>query len=450
MQLGLRVGADSTFAVRFAWLTGLRLLVLTLVLIVTTTIYLGDFATHAYSSRFALLTVAAAYGLTGLYAAALRIGRGLEMVAVVQIIVDHVVWSAIVYISGGVASGATSLYGLTCLTGAVLLGMRGALLALFSGASAYLALSCAFIYGFVHPPPDQPFDAYALRWNEAAFPLVLNLLAMTAVTLLASYLAERLREADMRLLAANARAEQAERLAALGRLAAGLAHEIRNPLGAISASIELLRTGPNLAAEDRELCGIIEREATRMNNLIGDMMDLARPRTPVKEPMDLATLAREVVTLAATSGRGTDVIVRGEGPPDVEIIADGGQMRQVLWNLVRNAIQASSAGSEVMLRWSKQNSGSVVFAVHDHGVGIDPTTRERLFDAFFTTRSKGMGIGLAVVKRILDDHGFSISVESAEGKGTTFAVLVPKSSLTSRVSPGSPDEGRSSGQTSVS
>lgn len=431
MQLGLRVGAESTFAVRFAWLTGVRLLVLTLVLIVTTTIYLGDFATHAYSSRFALLTVAAAYGLTGIYAAALRIGRALEVVAIVQMIVDHIVWSAIVYISGGVASGATSLYGLTCLTGAVLLGLPGALLALLSGASAYVLLSCGFIYGYVLPPPDQPYDTYALRWTEAAFPLVLNLLAMTAVTLLASYLAERLREADVRLIAANARVEQAERLAALGRLAAGLAHEIRNPLGAISASIELLHSGPNLAPEDRELCGIIEREATRMNNLVGDMMDLARPRAPVKEAMDLAVLAHDVVTLAATSGRGSDVVVRGEGPPNVHLIADSGQMRQVLWNLVRNAIQASSAGSEVILRWSKQNSGEVIFEVHDHGVGIDPAAKERLFDAFFTTRSKGMGIGLAVVKRILDDHDFTISVESTEGKGTTFSVCVPKSGVAS-------------------
>ena len=430
MQLGLRVGAESTFAVRFAWLTGVRLLVLTLVLVVTTTIYLGDYETHAYSSKFAFLTVAAAYGLTGLYAAALRIGRGLELVALIQIMLDHIVWSAIVYVSGGVSSGATSLYGLTCLSGAVLLGLRGALLALLSGAFSYVALSCGFIYGLVRPPPDQPIDVYAVRWTEAAFPLVLNLLAVTTVTLLASYLAERLRDADARLMVATARAEQAERFAALGHLAAGLAHEIRNPLGAISASIELLRTGPNLAAEDRELCSIIEREASRMNDLIGDMMDLARPRVPKKEPMDLASVARDVATLATKSGRGSDVSVRCEGTGDVPIVADVAHMRQVVWNLVRNAIQASSAGSEVVLSWSKIPTAGFEFEVRDHGVGIDPETRERLFDAFFTTRSKGMGIGLAVVKRILDDHGFSITVDSVEGKGTTFTILVPPDALT--------------------
>lgn len=443
MQLGLRVGADSTFAVRFVWLTGARLLVLTLVLIVTTTIYLGDYATHPYSSKFALITVAMAYGLTGLYAAALRLGRGLEIIAIVQMLVDHVVWSGIVYVSGGVASGATSLYGLTCLSGAVLLGMHGALLALLLGVASYVSLSCAFIYGYVTPPPDQPFDAYATRWNEAAFPLVLNLLAMTAVTLLASYLAERLREADVRLVAANDRAEKAERLAALGRLAAGLAHEIRNPLGAIAASIELLRTGPNLAAEDRDLCGIIEREAARMNALIGDMMDLARPRAPVKEPMNLAAVGRDVATLAATSGRGRDVIVRCDGPDEVLIIADTAQMRQVVWNLVRNAIQASSAGSEVILRWSKPNATGVTFEVNDHGVGIDPETRERLFDAFFTTRSQGMGIGLAVVKRIVDDHEFTVNVDSIEGKGTTFSVRIPLSSIAAEApldKPGTPGQ----------
>ncbi len=429
MQLGLRVGADSTFAVRFAWLTGLRLFVLTLVLIVTTTVYLGDFATHAYSSKFALLTVATAYGITGIYAALLRIGRGLEVIAYGQMVVDHIVWSAIVYISGGVSSGATSLYGLTCLTAAVLLGMRGALLALISGASAYALLSCAFIYGYVNPPPDQPVGVYATRWPEAAFPLVLNLLAMTAVTLLASYLAERLRVADVRLMAATARAEQAERLAALGRLAAGLAHEIRNPLGSIVASIELLRTGQSLAADDRALCGIIERETSRLNDLITDMLDLSRPRAPAKQPMDLAAMTRDVATLAATSGRGGDVLVRAEGPVEVQIVADLGQMRQVVWNLVRNAIQASSAGSEVLIRLSKSNTTGVKLEVNDHGKGIDSDARERLFDAFFTTRSQGMGIGLALVKRILDDHGFRVAAESTQGEGTTFTVHIPVTSM---------------------
>ncbi len=428
MRLGLRVGADSSFEVRFAWLTGLRLIVLTIVLIVMTSIYLGGLGTRAYSSRIAMLTFAVAFGITGVYAAVLRLGKGVELMAFVQMFVDQVAWSMIVYVSGGATSGATSLYGFTCLCGAILLGLRGAILGLLSGASAYTLLCWLFVKGTLLPPPDQPLEAYATRWSEAAFPLVLNLLAMSVVALLASYLAERLRITGGRLVVATARAEQAERLAALGRLAAGLAHEIRNPLGSIVASIELLRTGGSIGPDDDALCAIIERETTRLNDLVTDMLDVSRPRAPSKTSMDLVVTARDVVTLAGTSGRGRDVPLRFVGPDSIAIVADVAQMRQVVWNLLRNAIQASSAGAEVIVR-VEQETGGVVLAVEDRGVGIAPEARERLFDAFFTTRSQGMGIGLAVVKRILDDHGFTIEIDSVKDKGTTFRVRIPGSSL---------------------
>jgi len=427
MRLGL--GEGSSFAVRFAWLTGIRLVLLILVLVVTTTIYLGGLGTHVYSSRIALFTVAAAFGFTALHAVALRLGKGLEPLSYVQMLVDQIAWSMIVYISGGATSGATSLYGFTCLSGAILLGLRGALSALFMGAAAYSAVCLALVQGYILPPPDQPLDAYATSWSDVAFPLVLNLLALSVVTLLASYLAERLRVTGGRLVDVTARAEQAERLAALGRLAAGLAHEIRNPLGSIVASLELLRTGGSLGSEDVSLCAIIERETSRLDDLVSDMLDVSRPRAPVKAQMDLVVTTRDVATLAASSGRGGDVPVRCVGLDSLEIVADASQMRQVVWNLVRNAIQASSAGSEVVVRVERDGRSGALLSIEDSGIGIPPEARERLFDAFFTTRSQGVGIGLAVVKRILDDHGFAIDVESVEGKGTTFRVQIPSSAM---------------------
>jgi signal transduction histidine kinase len=254
--------------------------------------------------------------------------------------------------------------------------------------------------------------------------MFVNLLAIVVVTLLASYLAERLRATGGRLVQATARAEQAERLAALGRLAAGLAHEIRNPLGSIAGSIELLRTGGTLSDEDRKLCEIIERETARLNDLVGDMLDLSRPRAPAKAAVDLGAIARDVVVLAARSGRGEDVKVTYEGPDTVVVLADAAQLRQVAWNLVRNAIQASSPGHEVKVVIADHGE-TCALEVRDHGPGIPPEARLRLFDAFFTTRAHGMGIGLAVVKRILDDHGFPVEVESAEGEGTTIRVRMP-------------------------
>jgi signal transduction histidine kinase len=425
VKLGIRPDADSPLSTRLALLTALRLLVLTLFLGVAATMYSGGLPVGGFSSRIAVIALTAAFLAALVYAVLLRRGKDLPAVALAQLVTDQVTWTAFVYITGGASSGGTSLYGLTCLSGAILLGLRGALVAALTGVTAYATLCTGFVTGLLPPPGDQPSGAYATHWAEIRYPLVLNVLAMGFVALLASYLAERLRATGGRLAQATARAEEAERLAALGRLAAALAHEIRNPLGSIAGSIELLRTGGTLAPQDEALCGIIQRETARLNDLVTDMLDLSRPRAPSKEPLDLAALARDVVALAVRSGRGADVSVRYEGPDALEVIADPGQMRQVLWNLLRNAVQASSAGDEVTVTL-RPEPDRVVLAIADRGPGIPPEARDRLFDAFFTTRSHGVGIGLAVVKRVLDDHGFTVEVDTGDRAGTTFRVAIPR------------------------
>jgi two-component system, NtrC family, sensor histidine kinase HydH len=421
-------GHDSSLERRLLWLTALRLVVLTIFLVFTTTVYLRGVSLSSFSPVFSLVTAGAAYFFAAVYASMLRLRRALSTVALVQLVTDQLTWTAMIYISGGATSGATSLYGLTCLSGAILLGGEGGLVAALSGAAWYVMLCGAFALRILRVPPDQPVDAYTTRWTDMGFPLFVNLLALCVVTLLASYLAERLRITGGHLVEATHRAEEAEHLAALGRLAAGLAHEIRNPLGAIAGSIELLRTGGTLSGEDQTLCAIVERETARLNDLVGDMLDLSRPREPTKTTVDLALTVRDLVTLAAKSGRGGDVGVRYEGPRTAPVRADAAQVRQVVWNLMRNAVQASVPGSEVLVRVRDAAEGTRLLEVKDHGAGISPEARERLFDAFFTTRAHGMGIGLAVVKRIVDDHGFTVEVDSDEGEGTTFRVCIPAGS----------------------
>jgi signal transduction histidine kinase len=424
MPFRLRAGVEGSLGRRLAWLTGLRLLVLTAVLAVTATVYLRGFSFGSFSSQFALVTVGIAYFFSAIYAVMLRVGRALDAVAIVQLITDQITWTGIVYISGGPLSGATSLYGLTCLSGAILLGLRGGVIAAVSGVVAFLALCGSMISGLLPPPRDQPIEAYSLHGSDVGYALFVNLLIICVVTLLASYLAERLRITGGDLEIATARAQEAERLAGLGRLAAGLAHEIRNPLGAIAGSIELLRTGGTLSEEDRNLCEIVERETARLNDLVGDMLDLSRPREPVKAAVDLAAIARDVVILASRSGRGSDVSVTFEGPELALVFADAAQLRQVVWNLVRNAIQASSPGQEVKVMIREHDHGYTL-DVRDQGPGIPLEARHRLFEAFYTTRTLGMGIGLAVVKRVLDDHGFPVDVSGPEGEGTTIGVTIP-------------------------
>jgi signal transduction histidine kinase len=153
------------------------------------------------------------------------------------------------------------------------------------------------------------------------------------------------------------------------------------------------------------------------------MVDLARPRQPSIVPVDIAGIARDVVELSSASGRAaSDVAVQYVGPKAGALVrADGAQLRQLVWNLVRNAVQASSAGDEVRVELASAG-GRMVLRVIDQGAGIDENARENLFDAFFTTRSHGTGVGLAVVKRIADEHEFSVQVGSQDGRGATFEV----------------------------
>ncbi len=408
---------DDRLSNRLAWVTGLRLGFLSLLLGATAFFYLrGALIRYPESQTWLLGSIGAAFALAAVYAALLRRKRHLRRVAEAQIVLDQITWTAIVYVTGGATSGATSFYGLTCLVGAVLIGLRGAAIASIAGIAALGGLTVGFVSGSVAPPADQRAGNYLLEWDDIVYPLGINVVGIVVVALLAGYLAERLRRTGGALVLANERAASAERLAMLGRIAAGLAHEIRNPLGSISGSIELLREAPGLGEEDRRLCDIIQRESTRLSHLVSDMMDLARPRQPEPEAVDVAALARDVVDLASRSERSVeDVSVRYEGPGgSVWALCDGAQMRQVLWNLVRNGVQASAAGATVVVSVSERER-RVFMAVSDEGPGIEPEAQAKIFDAFFTTRSQGAGIGLAVVRRIIDEHarvGATIEIRS--------------------------------------
>ena len=424
LKLGIpEMLGSAALARRLAGLTAARLLLLSLSLVLVGAFYLrGKFGLGSFTLRVALETFGLSFALTGVYAALLRKGQHLERLAEAQLVLDQLTWTVVAYLTGGASSGATSFYGLSCLVGASLLGLRGAVLAALSGAVSYGTLVFALQRGLVSAPPDQPAFIYHLSPDELTFYLLVNLLVLIVVALLAGTLADRLRWTGGELAAATERADQAERMAGLGRLAAGLAHEIRNPLGSIAGSIQLLRTATGLSDEDQRLCDIIQRETGRLNDLVTDMVDLSRPKKPLFASVDAARVAREVVALTARSGRAvSDVDVAYSGSDSAPVWADGAQLRQMIWNLVRNAVQASSPGDSVEVAVETLN-GNVWLRVSDRGVGIDETARERLFDAFFTTRSQGTGMGLAVVKRIADEHGFAIAVDSSRGRGATFRV----------------------------
>jgi two-component system sensor histidine kinase PilS (NtrC family) len=219
---------------------------------------------------------------------------------------------------------------------------------------------------------------------------------------------------------------RSERLAGIGRLAANIAHEIRNPLASISGSVEVLRKQPGTDAEARQLIDIAVREVDRVNGLISGLLDYARPRTEDRQRLDLGEMVTEIAKVFEQERRSVEVRVVVDAEPGVTVEGASGQLRQVLWNLLRNAVEAMPRGGRVRLAVSHRNRtngrAEAILSVSDTGIGIAREDLDHIFEPFFSRRVDGTGLGLAITSRIVEDHKGIIEVSSEVGKGTTFVI----------------------------
>jgi two-component system sensor histidine kinase PilS (NtrC family) len=524
---------------------GTRLGVATLLL--GSTLWLALENTHgtdSFTPRFLMALIAAIYGGSLASSVWLLRRRDHARVATLQVGLDLVLTTGLVYITGGAGSGFSFLYGVAVLMAAMVLGPTPARVAGILALAMYTALIAGLSFGKLPPPADQAVDAYQMPASELAYAWLLNVFGLLLVTLLAGSLAARVWSAGGRLRLAEAsaaslarlnedivrslnsglvttdlngrirsinpagleilraefqgllgeaverhlpieafqsalrdgvvRAEgnargadggtfpvgfslnalnnldgtsigalilfqdlseivalretaaRGERLAVLGRLSAGLAHEIRNPLGSISGSVQLVKDSARLNQEDRNLLGIVLREVERLDDLVSTMLLVGRPREPMRKPCDLRQLADDVVEItrrgpAADGDIGIDV-VRGDLP--VMAWADEDQIRQVMWNLLKNALQASPRGTVVRVGASVR-AGFAVLEVSDQGRGIDHGQRTKIYDMFYSERTHGAGIGLALVRQIVDAHQGKIEIISEQSRGATFVVSLP-------------------------
>ena len=238
--------------------------------------------------------------------------------------------------------------------------------------------------------------------------------------------AEQLASANQSLRAAEAAVRRSERLAALGQLSAGLAHELRNPLGTILASAEMLRK--NVPAENQvasELAGFIAAEVDRTNSLITRFLEFARPLELRLETAELNEVLDRAVARLARDSAARQVSVYKNYSPDIRPFPfDAELMERVVYNLLLNAAQASPPDGAITIK-TRPTDDSVEISVIDRGAGIDPKHRESIFNPFFTTKPDGVGLGLAIVSKIVDQHGGRMAVESELGKGSVFHLYLP-------------------------
>jgi two-component system, NtrC family, sensor histidine kinase PilS len=222
-------------------------------------------------------------------------------------------------------------------------------------------------------------------------------------------------------------ARRQDRLAAVGRVAAGIAHEIRNPLASMRGSIQVLRSDLSGDSSQAQLMEIILRESDRLNQIIADFLTYARPRNTQLALIDLREPLNETFTLLRHSPEIREGHILEEDLPDepVMVSADAAQLKQVFWNLSRNALQAMPEGGRLSAGLQRTNSGRLRITFKDTGRGMTPEQVEHLFEPFSSYTTGGTGLGLSIVYQIVRDHSGTINVRSLEGQGTTITVELP-------------------------
>ncbi len=218
---------------------------------------------------------------------------------------------------------------------------------------------------------------------------------------------------------------RADRLSALGELSAGMAHEIRNPLGAIKGAAEILKDDYSSDDAKYEFIKILLKESDRLNGIVQEFLGFARPKQPEFQLADLNEIIESVLLLAAPEAKKAGVGVTKKLDPVIgRRSLDAGLLKQAFLNLVLNAIQAMPGGGELSIE-SRFSGEGIEVKIADTGSGIPEADRKKLFSPFFTTKKNGTGLGLAITYRIIENHRGRVDVASEPGKGTTFTVKIP-------------------------
>ncbi len=218
--------------------------------------------------------------------------------------------------------------------------------------------------------------------------------------------------------------ERSHKFSLIGQMAAGVAHEIKNPLASIKGAVEILGSGDAGDMERKEFQQIIVKEIKRIDTTVQEFLDFARPKEVQLKRIDLSEIVHSSIRQLENQVRQAGMEFDAHIANGLMTMADPEKIHQVIINLVLNAVQASQPGQNIMVNLAAKGSYAVI-TVQDHGEGLSAEDTERIFEPFFTTKVHGIGLGLAIVKSIIERHKGDIKVEGTPGKGTSFMVLIP-------------------------
>jgi two-component system sensor histidine kinase PilS (NtrC family) len=368
--------------------------------------------------------IALIFLLTGAYAVAMpRIGA-LQRFAAVQIGIDTLVVTSVILVTGSAVSVFSFLYLLVIICSSTFLERGGSMVIAGVCSLEYAVLLHLEYYGLLPAwMAESGVGGLVHPWREVLFKALTTAVGCFAVAFLSDMLAEQVRKGRRTIKAMEDRVRRVEKLASMGEMAAGMAHELKNPLAALAGSIQMLAEERNGTPAYDRLLQIALRETGRLNDLLTNFLMFARPPTGKRQPMRLDRAVGEIVSLfERDSARAGHIRLVRRMAPDVWVAMDAVHLKQVLWNLLLNAAQAIEGPGEIGVEVSSNRNGTAQIRVRDTGCGISEELKASIFDPFFTTKADGTGLGLSLVHRILESCDGWLTVDSVPGRGSVFTV----------------------------
>jgi signal transduction histidine kinase len=367
-----------------------------------------------------------AYGFSAILFGLNVWAKGLAAQAYVQVVFDLLLITAFVYISGGLASSMYFLYLFPIIAASLVISGRAGFLAASLSAVLFGVLADGLYFGFI--PPFRPEQAVRPPLGPMLVTMFVAWGVFFVIAALMNKLTGSLRRTREALRAAEKELLVRERLSEAGRVSASLAHEIRNPLAAISGSVQVLKKELDLSAEHKDLMAIVLKESERVSHSLDQFLDFALPSKQVFSLINLRDILDETIKILRAGGElnGKVTLEGNFGDADVTYVGNAGQFRQVFWNLIKNAIKAMPEGGRLRLEFPEPRKKDVRFVVADTGRGMTEEDKNNLFQPFYSGFENGRGLGLSIVRKIVDDYDGRIEVRSELDKGTEILITLPQ------------------------
>ena len=400
-----------------------RLVVLTSLLVAAFIIQLSSPGSQANLAFYQLIF--GAYAFSALFFALSVWGGALPAQAYAQVGFDLLLITAFVYITGGIASSMYFLFLFPIIAAGLVVSGRAGFLAASTAAILFGALVDGAYFGFI--PPFLPEHAARTSLGTMLVTIFIAWGVFFVIAALMSYLAGSLRKTREALRAAEKELLVRERLSEAGRVSASLAHEIRNPLAAISGSVQVLKKEIALNPEQAGLMDIVLRESERVSHSLEQFLDFALPSKRVFSVISLPDILDETLKILRAGGElnGRVEVEEGFRGAAAPFYGNAGQFKQVFWNLIKNALKAMPEGGRLRLAISSPRRKEVEIVVADTGRGMTEEDKEHLFEPFYSGFADGRGLGMAVVRRIVDDYDGRIEVRSELRRGTEVVITLP-------------------------